>query len=350
MKTYKKPSDLYNQLLKDSAKLFQEWGSGAVIIDNQKLSSLINENGWEKLLLDRYIKHKIIDGYTDITGNIHTLETDQIQRLRGLISLLSFDTDFLRKERQKRRVYGETLEPLVYNDDDIKIKYGFKNQGAKKLIIIFQPKWAKTEYIFPNSGKITHDSYEGLFQYNTYQFVGRSQEYTDYDFVFIQDDFNLVYGWFTTNYGKLIYRNLQRFIELLSEPYDKTVLVGASKGAYGAYHLGKDLSCIDTIIGIGPILSMGDYSEEVDNSTLKYTVENNYFLLEQIKLREQVPPNSNIKIIFSSGKKDYQIKLIEELSNKYKNIKLFRYDDFEDHGKIIENSYKDMFSYGLSED
>ena len=48
MKTYKKPSDLYNQLLKDSAKLFQEWGSGAVIIDNQKLSSLINENGGEK--------------------------------------------------------------------------------------------------------------------------------------------------------------------------------------------------------------------------------------------------------------------------------------------------------------
>lgn len=344
MKSYTSFKEVYDALLKEGYAAVE---SGAIVA-NKDIEKILTNN-WQKLLFKRLTSYKIIDGwYSNSFTQFHEVGiSDELERASGVIKLLSFDTDFLRKEKQRNSQYGDRLQELYYSDGDIVIKYSIKKNNANKLAVVFQPKWAKVEYIYPNFGKITEDSFDATMQFNSLQFVGLSKKYLNYDFLYIEDAWNISGGWYMTNFGNLIYQNIVNFVSKYAQKYDETVALGASKGAYGAYHIGKLVPEIKKVGIAAPVLSASEY-ESVDGTTLR-NLSNNYKnmdILSAIKKIEDKKGNIT-KLVVSSGQNDYQFELAKYISKQYENSV---YIDFPkgNHTEIIKESYREVFDKILS--
>lgn len=339
MKSYTSFKEVYDTILKLGYSAVE---SGAIVA-NENIEEILTD-GWQNLLLKRLTTYKIIDGwYSNSFDKFHEVTIDsESERAAGVVKMLAFDTDFLRKERQRKSQYGDKLPELYYTDGDLTIKYSIKKNDGNKLAVVFQPKWAKVEYIYPNIGKITEDMFDSTMQFNSLQFVNLSKHYLEYDFLYIEDAWNVAGGWYMTNFGNLIYQNVVDFVSKYAKHYDETVALGASKGAYGAYHIGKSVPEISRIGLAGPILSAHDY-ERVDVSVLR-NLSNNYKnkdILSDIKDIEDRKGNIT-KLVISSGKNDYQYELAKNISKQYEDSD---YIDFPegDHGEIIRESYREVF-------
>ena len=99
MKSYQSPSELYAKLLADGLKAVE--GGAVIATPNFELTMT---NGWEKLLFTRFIDNKIIDGYySNNFEKFHPIDIDSdMERAKGVVKLLAFDTDWLRKERVRK--------------------------------------------------------------------------------------------------------------------------------------------------------------------------------------------------------------------------------------------------------
>jgi hypothetical protein len=356
------PNEMYQYILDNGHKIVEF----PTVIINDDFASTIS-SPWQKLLYERYVKYGLLDAVVDKslskkevsypTGSIkvqsemdYKLVTDiqkydKLKRSNGVISLLSFDTKWLRNER---RVEEKTMHQSVYLDGEIKIKYGFKNNNAKKCIVVFQSNWAFENEIHESENKITHKLTSNLFRHNVYQFYQFAQRNIEFDFIFLEDDYNYIYGWFMTNYGTMIYPNIQRFIRKLKENYAEIHLLGASKGGYGAYHTGKDMEEVDSITAIAPILKVESYWERLNNRHMKAEISNNNIeVLNQIIERENVKPINPKIISVSTGKSDYQYQEIINLTKDCPEVKLLESEPHYNHDEVITMTHKDMLKNSL---
>ncbi|MED1807681.1 hypothetical protein ABEW90_03395 [Bacillus subtilis] len=360
---FERPSEMYNELMINSETIIDRIN----IIVSDNLSNILDTH-WENLLYKRFIDRKILDVVVDKElsddsnysrcgilainhfdeKKIKGVKNDALRKAKGSAALLAFDTKWL---RDRRKVELEQVNQSVFVDGEIKQKYGFVKNNAKKLIVVFQSSWANINLIHDNEGKVTHDLLNDIFKYKKYQFFQFSKRNKEYDFVFLEDEFNYIYGWFTTNYGNMIVENIQRFMKELSKGYQETHFVGASKGGYGAYHIGKDLEFVDTINLIAPILDVESYAKRVNNQMmLKEISSNDDNLLSEIIERQKVRPIKPERIYLSTGKSDYNYEHIMDLTNEFPEIQVTETNEEYDHNDIILHTYKDVLKKTLNLD
>ncbi|NTU25627.1 hypothetical protein HPX95_05480 [Bacillus tequilensis] len=358
---FEKPSEMYNELMSNSETIIDR--INVIVSDN--LSNILDTH-WENLLYKRFIDRKILDVVVDkeLSGDsnyskcgilainhfdqkkIKGVKNDALRKAKGSAALLAFDTKWL---RDRRKVELEQVNQSVFVDGQIKQKYGFVKNNAKKLIVVFQSSWANINLIHNNEGKVTHDLLNDVFKYKKYQFFQFAKRNKEYDFVFLEDEFNYIYGWFTTNYGTMIVENIQRFMEELSKEYQETHFVGASKGGYGAYHIGKDLEFVDSINLIAPIMDVESYAKRVNNQMmLKEISSNDDNLLLEIIERQKVRPIKPERIHLSTGKSDYNYKHIMDLTNEFPEIQVTETKEEYDHNDIILHTYKEVLKKTLN--
>ena len=97
MQSYKSFSEVYNVILEHGYSAV----AGGAIVYNEQMEDILKQD-WEKLLLDRFSKYHIIDGYfLNKEQFIERAVKDETQRMQGVIDLLAFDTKFLRNRRQQ---------------------------------------------------------------------------------------------------------------------------------------------------------------------------------------------------------------------------------------------------------
>ncbi|WP_239257205.1 hypothetical protein [Listeria ilorinensis] len=351
------PNEMYQELLKNGHKIID---TPNVIISDD-FAAVISSH-WQNLLYERFLKYDLLDALVDqswnklssdyrtnrlVVQNFFDYELvkkvksfDKLKRARGIIDLLAFDTKWLRENREAEL---KTMKQSVYVDGEIKIKYGYQNNHAQKLIVVFQSNWAYEKEIHELENVVSHKLTSNLFRHSCYQFYQFAQRNPSYDFIFLEDDFNYIYGWFMTNYGKLIYKNLQAFITALSKSYEEVHFVGASKGGYGAYHIGKDMEEVKSMTLIAPILKIDKYMEKLNNTKMKQEIiGNNASLFEEILCRENVSPIKNDRIAISTGKSDYQYEQIIELVQKNPEINLTETKETYTHDEVIVMTHKQM--------
>lgn len=330
MNKFSKPTEIYKVILNSPQKLFDE----PIIIDNDELVEVL-KNSWENLLYRRFKRYNILAGvicknseFTDedipvfLNSEAYqksSIPHDAIKVMTGLIDLLAFDTKWLRENKEQPKELPERF----FVDGEMKLKYGLVENGAKKLMVVFQSSWAKVGEIYHGEHKITHKIEKELYAHRKYQFFHYSHTSKEYDYVFLEDDFNYIYGWFMVDKGKFIHPNIQKFVTLLSANYEEVHFLGASKGGYGAYHCGKDLDCVASITLLAPIIRIEEYVVNVNARRLLGELEyGDPELLEQLLLREQMPPSSGKKISVLTGESDYQYETIKELVAKYPALSL----------------------------
>ncbi|GIN88717.1 hypothetical protein J6TS2_51030 [Heyndrickxia sporothermodurans] len=355
-----KPSEMYDELLVNSEKLIDN--INVIVSDNFED---IFDNQWDNLLYNRFIKYGVLDALIDKsrkenskypTSGIHvfddfdltklkSIKNDPLKKAKGNTKLLAFDTKWL---RDNRKVEKEAVPQRVYTDGQIKMKYGFVDNKAKKLIVVFQSNWANENKIHDNEHLVTHELLNDTFRYKKYQFFKYAGQNKEFDFIFLEDEFNYIYGWYMTNYGKIIFPNIQNFMKELSKLYDEIHFVGASKGGYGAYHIGKDLEFVKTIALIAPILEVKDYVEQVNNPFMLNEIsDGSEELLNKIVEREKVGLVNPDRIYVSSGKSDYQYKNIKRLMEENNGIHYLKADDTYTHDDVIKYTYKELISMSL---
>lgn len=312
---------------------------------NEELGNIL-QSDWEKLLFKRLIRFDLIDGTAANSDEIsEKICFDKVERLRNLVDFLAFDSKNMRSKLDKEK---KSIPQRVFVDGEIKIKYGFTDNHAKKVIVVFQGKQASLELIHSMENKITHKTTSELFQHDKYQFFKYSKKNKDYDFIFLEDDFNFIHGWYMTNYGKMIYKNLQYFLSLLSKNYEEIHLIGSSKGGYGAYHTGKDLDFVKSITLIAPVLEVDEYIKRLKIPHLKQELSNSSDALYQdILSRESVPPVISSRITIYSGKSDYSYKKIKDLITENPTLNVVEVDEKLDHMQIIRGFYKEALNKTL---
>lgn len=343
---------MYNALMVNSDALIDKLN----IITNDNLTNVLDTH-WEKLLFTRFVDRKILDciidkradksnykaGYVPILDHvdykvISRIKNDALRKAKGAAALLAFDTKWL---RDHRKVEMEQVKQSVYVDGEIKQKYGFVKNNSKKLIVVFQSSWANMKEINRLKNTVSHELLQDLFKYKKYQFFQFAGRNKDYDFIFLEDEFNFVYGWFTTNYGHMIVENIQNFMRQLNTQYEEINFVGASKGGYGAYHIGKDLDFVRSITLMAPILDVVSYSKRVNNQTvLGELSDGRDDLLEKIIDRQNVEPINPERIYMTTGESDYNYKEMIQLAEKYPGLNIELTDKTYDHNDIILHTYK----------
>ncbi|WP_270344595.1 hypothetical protein [Enterococcus thailandicus] len=356
---FNKPSEMYNTLMTNSDTIIDRLN----IIANDNLSNVLDTH-WEKLLFTRFIDRKILDvlidkqkslatydsSYVSVMDHvdykaINNIKNDSLRKAKGATALLAFDTKWL---RDHRKVEMEQVKQSVYVDGEIKQKYGFVKNNSKKLIVVFQSSWANTKEINKLKNTVSHELLQDLFKYKKYQFFQFAQRNKDYDFIFLEDEFNFVYGWFTTNYGHMIVENIQNFIRELYKEYNEINFVGASKGGYGAYHIGKDLDFVKSITLIAPIIDVISYSQKVNNQTILGELsDGREDLLKKIIDRQNVEPINPSRIYMTTGESDYNYKQMIQLLEKHPGLNLNFTDKSYDHNDVILHTYKSALSENL---
>ncbi|MCB5952924.1 hypothetical protein LI951_12675 [Enterococcus sp. BWT-B8] len=359
---YRTPTEMYQALL-DNGSVNVEYPN---IIISENLDKIL-KNTWQKMLFNRFITFNLLDAVIDksaqsssdfYSNNIMIINDfkhidpiqistfDKIERMKKLLDFLSFDASNLRKQKSKEM---QKIKQRVYVDGQIKIKYGYKNNNGKKLMIFFQGKRASLAEIHRQENKITHKTMNELFQHDKYQFFKYSLNNPNYDFVYLEDDFNYIHGWYMTNFGSMIVSNIQNFIVNLGNNYEEIHFVGTSKGGYGAYHVGKDMKQLTSLTLIAPILDIAHYIDILKVPTLKAELSNNdSALFKQIQQREQIKPDFPEKIMIVTGKSDYDYKKLLQLSHEYPEIIFEEVDENYTHLEIISNSYKRVLSKRLN--
>lgn len=128
MKSYTSFKEVYDTILKLGYSAVE---SGAIVA-NENIEEILTDD-WQNLLLKRLTTYKIIDGwYSNSFSKFHEVTIDsESERAAGVVKMLAFDTDFLRKERQRKSQYGDKLPELYYTDGDLTIKY-----SIKKMMVI----------------------------------------------------------------------------------------------------------------------------------------------------------------------------------------------------------------------
>lgn len=311
-------------------------------IKNLKIINYIVDEGYEK-----------IDGFNYIGNGLNLNIDSEIteekfeDRIRAKLNLLNFEKSFLLQNHRKEE------DVLVYYGNKTKIKYSYKKNRAKKIIFIFQSAWAEVSIIHNNREKITDQIYKDITKHDKYQFYSYSKNNLDYDFVFIQDDNSYIYGWFTWNAGNCIVEDHVNFIEKFSEQYEEAHIVGASKGGYGALHIGKNCSNIDSINLLAPIVSLSQYRLKTNYQTLfnelsstndKDKLENFLEKVESIERTENIPMRVNC----ITGEEDYDYENIKKIEKKVPNFNCEYVDKDLKHGEIISNNYKEFLEKNLN--
>lgn len=313
-------------------------------------------NSWYKLMLERFLKlelinYFLIDDDLDKNGRygikvINKPEQaidcniDVIKRLEQSRILHTYEIKYLKKNQKKE------LKTSVYYDEAFnKIKYHFHDNGAQKIVFVFQSAWADQVVIHKSRGCIEDLDYSKIERHDHYQFYGLLTSNKNYNYIFIQDEYSFIHGWFHFNNGKEVHNTIKKFIEKISSKYKKAILLGASKGGYGAYHIGKRIDGIEKIILIAPILDLEKYSKEVHKSILQQ-LDFDDFKLHRLKEIEAVEPVGNANIVALTSGADYQAN--EIVSNQFINAEIF--DEISEHNDVIKNGYmkfikKHLFDY-----
>ncbi len=313
----------------------------------------IFSTSWHKLMLERFVKLDLINYFlinnNDKNQHYHNIKVinnpnqaipcdiDVIKRLNQSRILHTHEIKYLRANSQKK------LKTSVYYDEDFnKVKFHFHDNGAQKIVFVFQPAWADQGKIHGSRGCIEDLDYSKIERQDHYQFYGLLTPNKEYNYIFIHDEYSFVHGWFHYNNGKEVHSTIKRFIEKVSCKYKKSILLGASKGGYGAYHIGKRIECIDKIILIAPIVDLEKYANEV-NKTLLQQLDFDDSKIIQLKKIESVEPVCNASIVALTGGADYQVNEIK--SNPFIQSEIL--DDVSEHTEIISTGYKEFISKHL---
>lgn len=126
MRSYLSFKAVYDALLTDGYSAVEK----GAIIANGEIEKVL-KNDWQRLLFQRLVKYKIIDGwYTKSFTEFHTVEVkDELERAKGVVQLLSFDTKFLREEKQKYK----TLSNIEVARQQMSYNFQLKKDFWKKL-------------------------------------------------------------------------------------------------------------------------------------------------------------------------------------------------------------------------
>lgn len=313
----------------------------------------IFSNSWFKLMLERFVKLELINYFLIEGNNIlqehHTIKIinrpeqathckiDVVKRLEQCRILHTYEIKYLKRNQKK-----ELKTSVYYSEDFNKVKYHFHDNDAQKIVFVFQSAWADQGVIHKSRGRIEDLDYSKTERHDNYQFYGFLTSNKEYNYVFIQDEYSFVHGWFHFNNGKEVHSTIKSFIEKKSSKYKQTVLLGASKGGYGAYHIGKSIKGIDKIVLIAPILDLEKYSRDVHKSIFQQLGFDD-FKIQRLKELESTKPINNTNIVALTSGADYQVN--EITSNAFIDTEIL--DNVSEHNDVIKNGYLEFITKHL---
>lgn len=131
------------------------------------------------------------------------------------------------------------------------------NNGSDTLVIVLQGVFSKTNEMYAKKiikNQITNESVKNLHEY--YHFMKLSQKSEDRDYLYLQDYYSKLYGWYIFDNGKFIYTELSKKIEqfIRKNNYKKIYLIGSSKGGAGAILMALHNNFIDKVFAMVPDL------------------------------------------------------------------------------------------------
>ncbi|EGO2713259.1 hypothetical protein IDE33_002833, partial [Enterococcus faecalis] len=125
------------------------------------------------------------------------------------------------------------------------------------LIIVLQGVFSKTNEMYAKKvaeGYISAETVKNLHNY--YHFMKLSQNNATRDYLYLQDYYSELYGWYVFDNGKFIYKELRKLIKqfIIKNNYKKVYLVGSSKGGAGAILMALHNEFIDKVFVMVPDL------------------------------------------------------------------------------------------------
>ncbi|EIA20837.1 hypothetical protein [Listeria fleischmannii] len=187
----------------------------------------------------------------------------------------------------------------------------FQN-GSDTLVIVFQNAAKPLNDAIPAIYNDEIDQTQVSEMHARYTWIKFAERVNHVDYLFIQDHFSKVYGWYFIDSGKMIYEELNIEISQFIQKYHykKVIAFGSSKGGTGALLYGLINPFITDVFSLVPQIRVADYINTLcpnekslffANDAIFEQKVNNLFFSPQIY--QQKP---SCKIYFYTGLQDIQ--------------------------------------------
>ncbi|MBC2002160.1 hypothetical protein HCA78_00170 [Listeria booriae] len=197
--------------------------------------------------------------------------------------------------------------------------------NSDTLVIIFQGVFTKTNEAYATNimeGRIPDKDVKNLHSY--YHFMKISERNDTRDYLYLEDYYSRLYGWYTFDNGKFIYEELSdelsQFID--AHGYKHVYVVGSSKGGVGAILMALHCPQIERVFTMVPDIRIstdgfGDSGRKLffnENEVFEKRVKTMFEkqdIFKRLEKRENKP-----KFFFFTGVRDYGFKPLTNLHQK----------------------------------
>ena len=229
------------------------------------------------------------------------------------------------------------------------VKGKYIDNNSSHLVIVFQSTIGLDLTRFNPQDK-EYISYVNT-AHKRYMWMKTLNQKNDIDFLYIQDNFNMSYGWYLKDNKESVITKVTSFIKkYIKKRHQKVTAFGSSKGGFAALLYGVMLPEITDIVSIVPQIKVKEYLDTIP----MYNVLSEYFVEEDNNILFEVAPDettfTNIKIV--TGIYEHP-KVLEAFNTYYEYLKNFSNIQVQvvfdmlayGHNRIAENSQGDILSY-----
>ncbi|EUJ52472.1 hypothetical protein [Listeria fleischmannii] len=131
--------------------------------------------------------------------------------------------------------------------------------NSDTLVVIFQGVFTKTNEAYADkivNKQIPNEAVKDLHGY--YHFMKVSGRNEERDYLYLQDYYSNLYGWYLFDHGRFIYKELSKKLNafIREHGYKHVYLVGSSKGGVGAILMALHCPAVEKVFTMVPDLKI----------------------------------------------------------------------------------------------
>lgn len=197
--------------------------------------------------------------------------------------------------------------------------------NSDTLVVIFQGVFTKTNETYADkivNKQIPDEAVKDLHGY--YHFMKVSGRNEERDYLYLQDYYSNLYGWYLFDHGRFIYKELSKKLNafIREHGYKHVYLVGSSKGGVGAILMALHCPAVEKVFTMVPDLKISTdgfgesgrklfYNNDAEFEKKVKGIFENPSILRDIKIRSSKPI-----FYFFTGVRDYGFKPVSNFHRR----------------------------------